>query len=62
MFDGPVEGLNWFRPSTTTSDHCGCGGSVSRALWSDIGLKLGVVLGLLNPHRIVLGGGVAKAG
>jgi glucokinase len=36
------------------------------ALWSDIGLKLGVglsnVVWLLNPHRIVIGGGVAKAG
>ena len=36
------------------------------ALWSDIGLKLGVGLSnsvwLLNPHRIVIGGGVAKAG
>jgi glucokinase len=36
------------------------------ALWSDIGLKLGVglsnVVWLLNPHLIVIGGGVAKAG
>ena len=36
------------------------------ALWADVGLKLGVglsnVLWLVNPNRIVIGGGVAKAG
>ena len=36
------------------------------ALWADVGLKLGVglsnVLWLVNPSRIVIGGGVAKAG
>ena len=36
------------------------------ALWADVGLKLGVglsnVLWLLNPNRIVIGGGVAKVG
>ncbi len=35
-------------------------------LWNDIGLKLGVglinAIWLINPHRIVLGGGVAGAG
>jgi len=42
------------------------GDPLALALWSDIGLKLGVglsnVVWLLNPHRIVIGGGVAKAG
>ena len=42
------------------------GDPLAQALWSDIGLKLGVgisnVVWLLNPHRIVIGGGVAKAG
>jgi glucokinase len=36
------------------------------ALWADVGLKLGVglsnVIWLVNPNRIVIGGGVAKAG
>jgi glucokinase len=36
------------------------------AVWDDVGLKLGVglsnVLWLVNPNRIVIGGGVAKAG
>jgi glucokinase len=36
------------------------------ALWADVGLKLGVGLSnlvwLVNPNRIVIGGGVAKAG
>ena len=42
------------------------GDPLALAVWSDIGLKLGVglsnVVWLLNPHRIVIGGGVAKAG
>jgi glucokinase len=42
------------------------GDPLALQLWSDIGLKLGVgisnVVWLLNPHRIVIGGGVAKAG
>jgi glucokinase len=42
------------------------GDPLALALWADIGLKLGVglsnVVWLLNPHRIVIGGGVAKAG
>jgi glucokinase len=42
------------------------GDPLALKLWSDIGLKLGVgisnVVWLLNPHRIVIGGGVAKAG
>jgi glucokinase len=42
------------------------GDRLALQLWSDIGLKLGVgisnVVWLLNPHRIVIGGGVAKAG
>jgi glucokinase len=42
------------------------GDPLAKQLWSDIGLKLGVglsnVVWLLNPHRIVIGGGVAKAG
>ena len=40
------------------------GDPLALALWSDIGLKLGVglsnVVWLLNPHRIVIGGGVAS--
>ena len=42
------------------------GDPLALQLWADIGLKLGVglsnVVWLLNPHRIVIGGGVAKAG
>jgi glucokinase len=42
------------------------GDPLALQLWSDIGLKLGVGISnavwLLNPHRIVIGGGVAKAG
>jgi glucokinase len=42
------------------------GDPLALALWSDIVLKLGVglsnVIWLLNPHRIVVGGGVAKSG
>lgn len=42
------------------------GDELAQQLWADIGLILGVgltnVIWLLNPDRIVLGGGVAKAG
>jgi glucokinase len=42
------------------------GDPLAKQLWDDIGLKLGVALvnaiWLINPDRIVLGGGVAKAG
>ena len=42
------------------------GDPLALQLWADIGLKLGVgpsnVVWLLNPHRMVIGGGVAKAG
>jgi glucokinase len=42
------------------------GDALAKQLWDDIGLKLGVglinVIWLVNPDRIVLGGGVARAG
>jgi glucokinase len=42
------------------------GDSLAEAVWQDIGLKIGVgltnVIWLVNPDRIVLGGGVAQAG
>jgi glucokinase len=42
------------------------GDPLAKQLWDDIGLKLGVglinAIWLVNPDRIVLGGGVAKAG
>jgi glucokinase len=42
------------------------GDRVAQAVWQDIGLKIGVgltnVIWLVNPDRIVLGGGVAQAG
>jgi glucokinase len=42
------------------------GDVLAKQLWDDIGLKLGVglinVIWLVNPDRIVLGGGVARAG
>ncbi|MBV8816301.1 MAG: ROK family protein [Verrucomicrobia bacterium] len=42
------------------------GDALAEAVWKDIGLKLGVglinVIWLVNPHRIVLGGGVSQAG
>jgi len=42
------------------------GDELALRLWADIGMKLGVgltnVIWLVNPHRIVIGGGVAKAG
>ncbi|MGA8660462.1 MAG: ROK family protein [Chthoniobacterales bacterium] len=42
------------------------GDDLAMELWADIGLKLGVgltnVVWLVNPDRIVIGGGVAKAG
>jgi glucokinase len=42
------------------------GDPLAKQLWEDIGLKLGVglinAIWLLNPDRIVLGGGVAKCG
>ena len=42
------------------------GDPLAKQLWEDIGLKLGVglinAIWLLNPDRIVIGGGVAKAG
>jgi glucokinase len=42
------------------------GDALAEAVWKDIGLKLGVglinVIWLVNPHRIVLGGGVSLAG
>ena len=48
------------------SDAADAGDPLAVELWSEIGLKLGVglsnVIWLLNPHRIVIGGGVAKAG
>jgi glucokinase len=44
----------------------GGGDALAKALWDDIGLKLGVgltnVIWLVNPDRIVIGGGVARAG
>ncbi len=48
------------------SEAADAGDPLALELWSEIGLKLGVglsnVIWLLNPHRIVIGGGVAKAG
>ena len=48
------------------SEAADAGDRLALELWSEIGLKLGVglsnVVWLLNPHRIVIGGGVAKAG
>ncbi|HYY26874.1 MAG TPA: ROK family protein [Chthoniobacterales bacterium] len=48
------------------SEAADAGDPLALELWSEIGLKLGVglsnVVWLLNPHRIVIGGGVAKAG
>ena len=48
------------------SEAADAGDPLALELWSEIGLKLGVglsnVIWLLNPNRIVLGGGVAKAG
>ena len=42
------------------------GDPLAKQLWEDIGLKLGVglinAIWLLNPDRIVLGGGVAECG
>jgi len=42
------------------------GDSLAEAVWQEIGLKIGVgltnVIWLVNPDRIVLGGGVAQAG
>jgi len=42
------------------------GDELALHLWADIGMKLGVgltnVIWLVNPHRIVIGGGVANAG
>ena len=42
------------------------GDPIAEAVWQDIGLKIGVgltnVIWLVNPDRIVLGGGVANAG
>jgi glucokinase len=42
------------------------GDRLAEAVWQDIGLKIGVgltnVIWLVNPDRIVLGGGVAQAG
>jgi glucokinase len=42
------------------------GDTLAEAVWQDIGLKIGVgltnVIWLVNPDRIVLGGGVAQAG
>jgi glucokinase len=42
------------------------GDNLAEAVWEDIGLKIGVgltnVIWLVNPDRIVLGGGVAQAG
>jgi glucokinase len=42
------------------------GDALAKQLWDDIGLKLGVgltnVIWLVNPDRIVIGGGVARAG
>ncbi|HEY0791739.1 MAG TPA: ROK family protein [Chthoniobacterales bacterium] len=42
------------------------GDALAKELWEDIGLKLGVgltnVIWLVNPDRIVIGGGVARAG
>jgi glucokinase len=44
----------------------GAGDALAKQLWDDIGLKLGVgltnVIWLVNPDRIVIGGGVARAG
>ncbi|HEY2422958.1 MAG TPA: ROK family protein [Chthoniobacterales bacterium] len=48
------------------SEAADAGDPQASELWSEIGLKLGIglsnVIWLLNPHRIVIGGGVAKAG
>jgi glucokinase len=42
------------------------GDNLAEAVWQDIGLKIGVgltnVIWLVNPDRIVIGGGVAQAG
>ena len=42
------------------------GDRLAKQLWDDIGLKLGIglinTIWLLNPDRIVIGGGVAKCG
>src|SRR6266853_3710357 len=44
----------------------GRGDNLAEAVWQDIGLKIGVgltnVIWLVNPDRIVIGGGVANAG
>jgi len=51
-------------PQLAAAAHAG--DPLAKQLWDDIGLKLGVglvnAIWLVNPDRIVLGGGVAKAG
>jgi glucokinase len=42
------------------------GDEIAAKVWEDVGFEIGIMLTnavwLLNPHRIVIGGGVAKAG